>query len=103
LVDRAGRLQLPEAAITRIAFAGRAEVRVARDHVELWPVGTVAIHAETSSAIIGLPSDIYREAVVIDRAGRLQFSEEALDRVPFGKHADVRIVEDHVELWPISG
>jgi energy-coupling factor transporter ATP-binding protein EcfA2 len=103
LVDRAGWLQLPEAALTRVAFAGRAEVRVARDHVELWPVGMVAAHAETGSAIIGLPSDMYREAVVIDRAGRLQFSEEALDRVPFGRRADVRIEGDHVELWPISG
>lgn len=103
LVDRAGWLQLPEPAITRIAFAGRAEVRVARDHVELWPVGTAATYAEEASAIIGLPSDMYREAVVIDRVGRFQFSEEALDRVPFGKHADVRITDDHVELWPISG
>ncbi|HEX8037109.1 MAG TPA: ABC transporter ATP-binding protein [Ktedonobacterales bacterium] len=103
LVDRAGWLQLPEAAITRIAFAGRAEVRVTRDHVELWPVGTAAAHPEAASAIIGLPSDMYREAVVIDRVGRFQFSEEALDRVPFGKHADVRIADDHVELWPISG
>lgn len=103
LVDRVGRLQLPEAAIMRIAFAGRAEVRVAHDHVELWPVGTVAAYAETGSTIIGLPSDMYRETVVIDRVGRFQFSEEALDRVPFGKHADVRIKDDHVELWPISG
>ncbi|MGZ3639639.1 MAG: ABC transporter ATP-binding protein [Ktedonobacterales bacterium] len=103
LVDRAGWLQLPEAAITRIAFAGRAEVRVAHDHVELWPVGAAATHAEEASAVIGLLSDMYREAVVIDRVGRFQFSEEALDRVPFGKHADVRIKDDHVELWPISG
>ncbi len=38
LIDRAGRLQLPEEAVARIPFHGRAEVRIERDHVELWPV-----------------------------------------------------------------
>ncbi|MFI5271510.1 MAG: hypothetical protein ACHQ4H_00585 [Ktedonobacterales bacterium] len=39
---------------------------------------------------------------MLDRAGRLQLSEAALDRVPFGRHAAVRIMGDHVELWPIG-
>ncbi len=38
LIDRAGRLQLPKEAIENIAFNGRAEVRIAGDHVELWPI-----------------------------------------------------------------
>ena len=38
LIDRAGRLQLPKEAIENIAFRGRAEVRIAGDHVELWPI-----------------------------------------------------------------
>jgi hypothetical protein len=29
---------LPKEAIERIPFAGRAEVRIAEDHVELWPL-----------------------------------------------------------------
>ncbi len=38
LIDRAGRLQLPKEAVDSIAFNGRAEVRIAGDHVELWPL-----------------------------------------------------------------
>ncbi|MBA2682022.1 MAG: ABC transporter ATP-binding protein [Ktedonobacteraceae bacterium] len=38
LIDRAGRLQLPKEAVDSIAFHGRAEVRIAGDHVELWPI-----------------------------------------------------------------
>src|SRR5438105_3698765 len=40
LIDRVGRLQLPKEAIASIPFNGRAEVRIARDHVELWPINT---------------------------------------------------------------
>ncbi len=38
LVDRVGRLQLPPEALATISFNGRARVRVARSHVELWPL-----------------------------------------------------------------
>lgn len=38
LVDRVGRLQLPREALERIPFNGRAEVRIASHHVELWPL-----------------------------------------------------------------
>jgi len=40
LIDRVGRLQLPKEAIDSIPFNGRAEVRISRDHVELWPINT---------------------------------------------------------------
>jgi hypothetical protein len=33
-----GRLQLPKEAIEAIAFNGRAELIIAGDHVELWPL-----------------------------------------------------------------
>ncbi|HLZ21245.1 MAG TPA: ABC transporter ATP-binding protein [Ktedonobacterales bacterium] len=39
LIDRVGRLQLPEEALHRVAFNGRAEVRSYDDHVEIWPLG----------------------------------------------------------------
>jgi hypothetical protein len=39
---------------------------------------------------------------VIDRAGRLQLPKEAIEQIPFNGRAEVRITEDHVELWPIS-
>jgi DNA-binding transcriptional regulator/RsmH inhibitor MraZ len=107
LVDGAGRMQLPEEATRALDFAGRAELLIDADHVELWPVGARDAGAAegvvtAGSAVIGLPSAVYREAVVIDRAGRLQLSEEALERVPFGRHAAVRIEADHVELWPLG-
>nr|BBH95762.1 ABC transporter ATP-binding protein [Thermogemmatispora argillosa] len=41
LIDRVGRLQLPKEALERIPFHGRAEVVIASDHVELWPVGSL--------------------------------------------------------------
>ena len=105
LVDRAGRLQLPEEALEAVTFAGRAELRILADHVELWPAGARPFAADeqaAGTAVIGLPSTVYRETVVIDRAGRLQLSEAALDRVPFGRHAAVRLAGDHVELWPLG-
>lgn len=37
LIDRAGRLQLPREALETLPFHGRAEVRIRKDHVELWP------------------------------------------------------------------
>jgi hypothetical protein len=105
LVDRAGRLQLPEEALATVVVAGRAELRILADHVELWPAGVrpfAANETAPDTAVIGLPAEVYRETTVIDRAGRLQLSEEALDRVPFGRHAAVRIATDHVELWPLG-
>ena len=38
LVDRVGRLQLPREVLERIPFNGRAQVRIASYHVELWPM-----------------------------------------------------------------
>jgi ABC-type lipoprotein export system ATPase subunit len=105
LVDRAGRLQLPEEALGAVALAGRAELRILADHVELWPSGTRPFTADEQApdtAVIGLPSEVYRETMVIDRTGQLQLSETALDRVPFGRHIAVRIAVDHVELWPLG-
>jgi ABC-type lipoprotein export system ATPase subunit len=37
LVDRVGRLQLPHSALSLLPFQGRAYVRIARSHIELWP------------------------------------------------------------------
>ena len=53
-----------------------------------------------ASAVIGLPSQTHRESILIDRVGRLQLSHEALTHVPFNGRADLRIFDDHVEIWP---
>ena len=55
-----------------------------------------------ASAIIGLPGETHRESIVIDRVGRLQLPKEAIDLLPFRGRAEVRITDDHVELWPLS-
>ena len=52
--------------------------------------------------MIGLSSETHRESVLIDRVGRLQLPKEALESFPFHGRAEVRIAEDHVELWPID-
>ncbi len=36
-VDRVGRLQLPSVALQQLPFKGRAYIRIARSHVQLWP------------------------------------------------------------------
>ena len=66
------------------------------------PLETIHEHALASSAVIGLPSETHRESVVIDRAGRLQLPKEALERISFNGRAEIRIVNDHVELWPLG-
>ncbi|HEX4205858.1 MAG TPA: ABC transporter ATP-binding protein [Ktedonobacteraceae bacterium] len=63
---------------------------------------TLAEHMQVASAIIGLSAQTHRESVLIDRAGRLQLPKEAIDLLPFHGRAEVRIVSDHVELWPIG-
>jgi ABC-type lipoprotein export system ATPase subunit len=60
----------------------------------------VGASASAASAVIGLPSQTHRESILIDRVGRLQLPHEALLRVPFNGRADVRILDDHVEIWP---
>jgi ABC-type uncharacterized transport system YnjBCD ATPase subunit len=63
---------------------------------------TIEAHM-SASTIIGLPSEIHRESVLIDRAGRLQLPKEAIERIPFNGKAEVRITDDHVEFWSIAG
>jgi ABC-type lipoprotein export system ATPase subunit len=50
LVDRVGRLQLPRAALELIPFNGRAEVRLASYHVELWPTPMAQFQNNRDSA-----------------------------------------------------
>lgn len=59
-------------------------------------------HMSLASAVIGLPTETHRESVLIDRVGRLQLPKEALETLPFHGRAEVRIVKDHVELWPLE-
>jgi ABC-type lipoprotein export system ATPase subunit len=53
-----------------------------------------------ASAIIGLPHATHREAVVVDRAGRLQLPREVFERLRFEGRAEVRDAGDHIEIWP---
>lgn len=66
------------------------------------PLETVHEHILAGSAIIGLPSQTHRESILIDRVGRLQLPKEALENIPFNGRAEVRIADDHVELWPLG-
>jgi ABC-type lipoprotein export system ATPase subunit len=53
-----------------------------------------------ANTLVGLSNETHRESVLIDRVGRLQLPKEALERILFNGRAEVRIVDDHVELWP---
>ncbi|HVB21379.1 MAG TPA: ABC transporter ATP-binding protein [Ktedonobacteraceae bacterium] len=66
------------------------------------PLAVVNEQLLARSAVIGLSSETHRESVLIDRVGRLQLPKEALESFPFHGRAEVRIAEDHVELWPID-
>ena len=56
---------------------------------------------QRASAVIGLSGATHRESILIDRVGRLQLPKDAIERIPFNGRADVRVVGDHVELWPL--
>jgi len=58
--------------------------------------------AQTTSAVIGLSGQTHRESILIDRVGRLQLPKEAIDQIAFNGRADVRILDDHVEIWPLT-
>lgn len=62
---------------------------------------SIEAHMPTASAVIGLSTQTHRESILIDRAGRLQLPKEAIEKFPFNGRAEVRITDDHVELWPI--
>ena len=66
------------------------------------PLEAVDEYMARASAVIGLSSETHRESVLIDRVGRLQLPKEALESIAFRGRAEVRILEDHVELWPIG-
>ncbi|HEY7348169.1 MAG TPA: ABC transporter ATP-binding protein [Ktedonobacterales bacterium] len=64
------------------------------------PLTDTSFHFANGSTIIGLPGETHVESILIDRVGRLQLPKEAIDTLPFNGRALVRIVGDHVELWP---
>ena len=106
-IDRIGILQLPAEAMELVPLRGRADVRIAGDHVELRPYG---LHehdqdreqSDGGSAVIGLSLRSHYETILVDRVGRLQLPREVLDRILFNGRADVRIASYRIELWPVS-
>jgi energy-coupling factor transporter ATP-binding protein EcfA2 len=113
-IDRVGILQLPAEAMEQVPLRGRADVRIAGDHVEIWPSGLHEHdrdeeHASGkrppdvfASAVIGLSLRSHYETILVDRAGRLQLPKEAVERIPFNGRANVHIASYHVELWPVE-
>ncbi len=62
----------------------------------------LASASNQTSEVIGLSGVTHAESIVIDRVGRLQLPREAIERIPFDGRAEARILEDHVELWPVG-
>ena len=78
---------------------GRTSTETVRRDV---PLEATSAYTPAASAFIGLPGETHRESVLIDRVGRLQLPKEAIERIPFNGRAEVHILADHVELWPIQ-
>src|SRR5713226_2967430 len=55
-----------------------------------------------ASTVIGLSLSTHRESILVDAVGRLQLPKEVLDRLPVRGRLEVQILDDHIELWPIS-
>ncbi len=101
-VDRVGLLQLPKDVMERVPLRSRADVHIASDHVELWPVGIRKISSNGGKSTgIGLSLRTHSEFILVDRVGRLQLPKEAL-RIPFNGRANVQVNGVHIELWPIT-
>lgn len=66
------------------------------------PLTAIDEYGTRSSAVIGLSNETHQESVLIDRVGRLQLPKEALEEIQFNGRAVVRILNDHVELWPVN-
>ncbi|HLH62589.1 MAG TPA: ABC transporter ATP-binding protein [Ktedonobacteraceae bacterium] len=106
-IDRIGILQLPKDVTERVILDGRADVSIAADHVELWPIDTLDDSRNDAasagkSAVIGLSLHTHRESILVDHAGRLQLPREALERIPFHGRARVQVIDNHIELWPLT-
>lgn len=76
---------------------GRTSTETVRRQI---PLETESASGLGSSAIIGLPGETHQESILIDRVGRLQLPKEAFETIAFNGRALVRILSDHVELWP---
>ena len=77
---------------------GRTSTETIRREIALEAVDPNVL---ATSAVIGLSNETHRESILIDRAGRLQLPKEAIETLPFNGRAEIRIADDHVELWPI--
>lgn len=53
LIDRVGRLQLPKEALERYPFHGRAEVRFAEGHIQLWPTNSASAAYAENGRVLG--------------------------------------------------
>jgi len=42
----------------------------------------------------------HREAVIIDKVGRMQIPAHFLEALPFRGRAEIRLADGHLEIWP---
>jgi ABC-type lipoprotein export system ATPase subunit len=51
IIDKVGRLQIPAHFLEALPFQGRAEIRLADGHLEVWPVGSFVSPAQDSESV----------------------------------------------------
>jgi ABC-type lipoprotein export system ATPase subunit len=81
---------------------GRTSTETLRRVPSREPVALGAVSSRTGGTVMGLPSSLYAQVVVIDRVGQLQLPAEALARIPFAGRAELRLATGRMELWPVG-
>ncbi|HEV8190112.1 MAG TPA: ABC transporter ATP-binding protein, partial [Ktedonobacterales bacterium] len=80
---------------------GRTSTEIVRRVAPVETLDALGAGTASRSQAINLSSLTHRESTLIDRVGRLQLPKEALNALPFNGRAEVRVLADHVEVWPL--
>ena len=83
---------------------GRISTETVRRNVSLAPEDAASDGADKTGAstAIGLSLSTHHESILVDAVGRLQLPKEALERLPIHGRLEALILDDHIELWPIT-
>jgi ABC-type lipoprotein export system ATPase subunit len=80
---------------------GRTSTEIVRRAAPVETLDALSSGTASRSQVIDLSTLTHRESTLIDRVGRLQLPKEALNALPFNGRAEVRVLSDHVEVWPL--
>ncbi len=76
---------------------GRTSTETVRQVVQLGWQETGEYHQGGRAPVLEVT---HREAVIIDKVGRLQIPAHFLEALPFQGRAEIRLADGHLEVWP---